>query len=155
MCTRYVFIRCLFIIYQNDITDLHIYFSMFFFESRNFSSADLSPPFLVYETKPVLTYYVVLHTRPVNLYSLFLFWKHESVCDPEKRSKIWVANSRVQKTGSLLLKKRRGSLGPFFQSRKLIHVFKTRIVGADWLGVSVKGLAPFWKTSINMFSDSK
>ena len=29
-------------------------------------------------------------TRPVNLHPLFLFWKHGSVCDPEKiRSKIW------------------------------------------------------------------
>ena len=47
---------------------------------------------------------------PVNLYPLFLFWKHGSVCDPEKkiRSKIWDIKSRVQKTGSLLFKKRRG-----------------------------------------------
>ena len=25
------------------------------------------------------------HTRPVNLHPLFLFWKHVSVCDPEKK----------------------------------------------------------------------
>ena len=24
------------------------------------------------------------HSRPVNLHPLFLFWKHRSVCDPEK-----------------------------------------------------------------------
>ena len=29
------------------------------------------------------------------------------VCEPEKRSKIWVAKIGVQKTGSLLFKKRR------------------------------------------------
>ena len=43
-------------------------------------------------------------------------------------SNIWGAKSRVQKTGSLLFKKRRG------HSHKLTCVFKTRIVGADWLG---------------------
>jgi hypothetical protein len=36
--------------------------------------------------------------RPVYLHPLFLFWKHGSVCDPvKKRSKIWVAKSRLQK----------------------------------------------------------
>ena len=27
---------------------------------------------------------LTLHSRPVNLHPLFLFWKHGSVCDPEK-----------------------------------------------------------------------
>ena len=96
--------------------------------------------------------------RPVNLHPLFLFWKHGSVCDPEKKgSKIWVSKSRVKKTRSLLFKKRRGSCpllflnnnDPvfctllfashifdliFFQGHKPTHVFKTRIVGTDWLG---------------------
>ena len=34
------------------------------------------------------------HYLPVNLYPLFLFWKHGLACDCEKiRSKIWVANN--------------------------------------------------------------
>ena len=50
---------------------------------------------------------------PVNLHPLFSFWKHGLVCNPEKiRSKIWTwKNSRVQKTGPLLFKKRTGQAG--------------------------------------------
>ena len=47
-------------------------------------------------------------TRPVNLHPLFLFWKHGLVWDPEKMVQKWVAKSRVQKIGSLLLKMRKG-----------------------------------------------
>ena len=46
-----------------------------------------------------------LHWRPVNLHPLFLFWKHGSVCDPEKKSgpKYGPKKSSLQKkTGSLL-----------------------------------------------------
>ena len=62
------------------------------------------------------------HRRPVNLHTLFLLWINGSVCDPKKESKIWVAKSMVQKTGSLLFKKKRGSLvfSPFFWLDNLI-----------------------------------
>ena len=57
------------------------------------------------------------------------------------RSKIWVANSRVYLfsfwiTMTLFfctLIFTAHILDPFFQVHKLTHVFKTRIVGADWL----------------------
>ena len=49
--------------------------------------------------------------RPVNLHSLFLFWKPGSVCDPEKnRAPCFLKKPGCKKPRSLLFKKRRGSL---------------------------------------------
>ena len=45
------------------------------------------------------------HNHPVNLHQQFLFWKHGSVCDPEKGSKVWVAKSSVKKAGSFFLER--------------------------------------------------
>ena len=48
-------------------------------------------------------------TRPVNLHPLFLFWKHGSVCDPEKNQvqNMGLKKQGAKKTRSLLFKKRR------------------------------------------------
>ena len=51
-----------------------------------------------------------LRTCLVNLHPLFLFWKHGSVCDPEKKlgPKYGVQKAGCKKTGSLFFKKKRG-----------------------------------------------
>ena len=71
----------------------------------------------------------------------------------QKGSKIWVAKSRMQKNRLLLLFLNNNDpvflhpafwnpcFGPFFlQGHKPTHVFKTRILGADWLGKSLQKL---------------
>ena len=98
-------------------------------------------------------------SRPVNLHPLCLLWKHGSVCDPEKnrvqnmgwqkqdaKNQVWTFFCYSKLLLFLNNKKRtRPSFfhpvfftpyfGPyFFQVCKLTHVFKTIIVGADWLG---------------------
>ena len=118
--------------------------------------------------------YYVLHSRPVNLYPLFLFWKLGSVCDPEKKS--GPKKSRVQKNRVIVIQKekRPGCFFSFwitmtlffctllfldlifFQGHKPTHVFKTRIVGADWLGEYLarnKGRKKQWKFSIIFNND--
>ena len=98
------------------------------------------------------------HKRPVNLHPLFLFWKHGSVCDPKKNQ---VQNMDLKKVGCKkqghCYSKREETRLPllflnnndpffcnlfwtsyFFQGHKPTHVFKTRIVGADWLREWVK-----------------
>ena len=63
---------------------------------------------------------LVGYIRSVNLHPLFLFWKPGLVYDPKE-------------IGHPAFWKKQGARF-FFQGHKLILVFKTRIVGADWLG---------------------
>ena len=97
-----------------------------------------------------------------------VFWPWKKI-----GSKIWSAKSSVQKTRSLLFKKRRRScpllflnnndpvfctllfaphiLDPFFfQGRRPTHDFKTRIVAADWLDDCQKANNLKKNNSINM-----
>ena len=104
---------------------------------------------LCYDKVSQIFFLIYLLMRPVNLHPLFLFWKHGSVCDPEKNQ---VQNMDCKKQGAE--NRQRGLfsfwvtmtlffcnllfathvLDPFFQGHKLTHVFKIRIVCADWLG---------------------
>ena len=54
------------------------------------------------------------HIRPVNLYSLFLFWKPGSVCDPEEnQAPYFLKKNRVQKTKVVVIQKEKRQPGIF------------------------------------------
>ena len=114
-------------------------------------------PFIVSESIKV--------SRPVNLHPLFLFSKLGSVCDLEKNQvqNMDLKKARWKKQGHCYSKREEARLpllflnnndpvfcsllfsGPYFgpdlfQGHKPTHVFKTRIVGADWLGDWVENI---------------
>ena len=94
---------------------------IFFFQNPKFKNFNFLKTFLFNR----ISFFDILDYFQLQSFRRYFRFENicSSVCDPEKiRSKIWVVKSRVQETGSLLFKKRRGRhpaycnpyFGPFF-----------------------------------------
>ena len=74
------------------------------------------------------------HNPPVNLHPLFLFWKHGSVCDPEKnRSKYGPEKSKVKKQGHCYSKREEARLLFLFLNNN-DHVFGFLLFSGAYFG---------------------
>ena len=105
---------------------------------------------LCYNKESQIFFLIYLRTRPVNLHPLFLFLKTWVSLWPWKKPGpkygLQKAGRRKQAAWPLLFLNNNDPVfftllfsGPylgtdFFQGHKPTHVFKTRILGADWLG---------------------
>ena len=108
LCTRYVFIRCLFIIYQNDITDLHIYFSMFFWISKLFKCRSIACIPGLWNKASTYILCSTTYSPSQSVLTILVLKTWISLWPWKKSPKYGLQKAGWKKTGSLLFKKRRG-----------------------------------------------